>query len=71
MKSSATIQLSRREILSALDYLNYLDKRLELNEDAWWEVTRQVTRLQAWLERLSEQLEPTAKPKDGVVNVPQ
>jgi len=51
--------ISRQEILCALDYLNYLDKRLEHNEDAWWEISRQVNRLQTWLERVAAKIEVT------------
>jgi hypothetical protein len=48
------VSLSHTEILSALDYLSYLDKRLELVEDTCGEMCHQIGKLQHWLERLSQ-----------------
>ena len=52
MKANHTAKLTHTEILCALDYLNYLDNRLELVEDTCGEMCHQINRLQHWLERL-------------------
>ena len=70
MKTEADIKLSRNEILSALDYLTYLDRRLEHAEDAWWEISRQVKRLEKWLERVSTAQQNTAQPSKPI-NTPR
>jgi len=70
MKMETDIKLSRTEILSALDYMTYLDKRLERAEDAWWEISHQVKRLEKWLERVSASQQDVPQPSEPI-NAPR
>jgi hypothetical protein len=46
------VAVDRAAVLSALDYLQYLDDRMDTIEAACSEMCRQINKLQLWLERL-------------------
>lgn len=48
--SHKDVALSRHEVLCALDYLHYLDGRLDSVEDMCGEMSFKLASLQAWLE---------------------